>query len=75
MSDCTCFPVPEKYWTTHYGAVDPATTMEPNPECPEHFPIEGVVVKHSPPELLVTIDTEGDTTHNWMKIGWIAQDG
>lgn len=34
---CTCFPVPPEYWTTHYGAVDPATTLEPNPECSEHF--------------------------------------
>ena len=38
MSTCTCFPVGPQYWTTHYGAVDPATTLEPNPECPEHFP-------------------------------------
>jgi hypothetical protein len=37
MSECTCFPVDPKYWTTHYGAVD-ATTLEPNPDCPEHFP-------------------------------------
>lgn len=36
--ECTCFPVPPEYWTTHYGAVDPATMFEPNPECPEHFP-------------------------------------
>lgn len=38
MSECTCWEVDPKYWTTHYGAVDPATTHEPNPECPEHFP-------------------------------------
>lgn len=38
MSTCTCFMVDPKYWTTHYGAVDPGSMYEPNPECPEHFP-------------------------------------
>lgn len=33
---CHCHPVPEHLWTTHYGAVDPATTHEFNPLCPEH---------------------------------------
>lgn len=33
---CHCAPVPEHLWTTHYGAVDPATTHEYNPLCPEH---------------------------------------
>lgn len=42
--ECTCFPVPEEYWTTHYGAVDPATTHEPNPECPVHFPEPQVIM-------------------------------
>lgn len=36
--ECTCFPVPERLHTTHYGATDPATTLEPNPDCPLHFP-------------------------------------
>lgn len=34
--ECECFELPSKYWTTHYGAVDPATTHEYNPECPQH---------------------------------------
>ncbi|QFG09619.1 hypothetical protein HYQ00_gp75 [Arthrobacter phage TripleJ] len=38
MPDCTCYWVDPKYWTTHYGAVDPATTMEPNPDRLVHFP-------------------------------------
>lgn len=36
--DCTCPWVPEKYWTTHYGAVDPATQQEWDPNCPQHQP-------------------------------------
>lgn len=35
---CTCYWVDPKYWFTHYGAVEPGSTMEPNPDCPEHFP-------------------------------------
>ena len=38
-------------------------------------PLVGVVVHHDPPELLVAVDIAGDDTHNWMKIGWIANDG
>lgn len=41
----------------------------------EDEPLVGVVIQHNPPELLVCIDPEGDMTHNWMKIGWIANDG
>lgn len=36
VMECTCFPVPEKYWTTHYGAVEPGSTIEHNHECPVH---------------------------------------
>lgn len=46
--ECTCFPVPEEYWTTHYGAVDPATTHEPNPECPVHFSEPRIVLGFDP---------------------------
>lgn len=35
---CSCFETPPWTWTTHYGAADPATQLEPNPECPVHFP-------------------------------------
>lgn len=42
MSDngCSCYWVDPKYWFTHYGAVEPGSQMEPNPDCPEHFPKE-----------------------------------
>ncbi|QPO16961.1 hypothetical protein KDJ01_gp29 [Arthrobacter phage Kittykat] len=36
--ECTCHLVDEKYWTTHYGAVEPGSMWEPNPDCPVHFP-------------------------------------
>lgn len=38
MTDCICFITPEKSWTTHYGAVEPGSQMEPNYACPVHFP-------------------------------------
>lgn len=34
--ECTCFWVDPKYWFTHYGAVEPGSQREYNPECPEH---------------------------------------
>lgn len=34
--ECECREVPEQFWTTHYGAVDPVTRFEYNPECPLH---------------------------------------
>lgn len=37
-AECTCFITPEGTWTTHYGAVDPASQLEPNYDCPMHFP-------------------------------------
>lgn len=36
--DCTCFVTPEHMWTRHYGAIEPGSQMEPNPDCPVHFP-------------------------------------
>lgn len=37
MGECTCFPTPPSMHTTHYGAIEPASALEPNPECCEHF--------------------------------------
>lgn len=34
--ECECPEVPERLWTTHYGAVDPGSMIEHNPECPVH---------------------------------------
>ena len=34
---CTCYWTDSKYWTTHYGATEPGSQMEPNPDCPVHF--------------------------------------
>ena len=36
--ECECWLTDEKYWFTHYGAVEPGSQMEPNPDCREHFP-------------------------------------
>lgn len=35
---CTCHPVLEQYHTTHYGATEPGSTLEPDYGCPVHFP-------------------------------------
>jgi hypothetical protein len=35
---CTCHPVPEQYHTTHYGATEPGSTLEPDYDCLVHFP-------------------------------------
>lgn len=35
---CTCWVTDSKYWHVHYGAVEPGSAMEPNPDCPAHFP-------------------------------------
>jgi hypothetical protein len=34
---CTCHPVPEHLHTTHYGATEPGSTLEPDYDCPVHF--------------------------------------
>jgi hypothetical protein len=34
---CQCVPTPEKFWTTHYGAVEPGSAWEEGPDgCPVH---------------------------------------
>lgn len=33
---CSCFPVPDPW--AHMGAVEPGGALEPNPQCPIHFP-------------------------------------
>lgn len=38
--DCICFWTDPSTWTTYGSAVEPGSQMEPNPECPVHFPIK-----------------------------------
>lgn len=33
---CECWVTPERMWHTHYGAVEPGSQFEWNPECPKH---------------------------------------
>lgn len=35
---CTCWVTDESTWTRYGDAVEPGSQMEPNPDCPEHFP-------------------------------------
>ncbi|MFH5879786.1 hypothetical protein [Arthrobacter sp. NA-172] len=57
MSNCTCHPV-ENPWT-YYGAVEPGGAMEPNPDCPEHFP--SAVVNEYPRYASIKV-VDGPTT-------------
>ncbi|ASR83414.1 hypothetical protein SEA_CHRISTIAN_31 [Arthrobacter phage Christian] len=34
--ECQCYVADPKYWFTHYGAVEPGSMYEPNPDCPVH---------------------------------------
>lgn len=36
--DCTCYPTDPKTWTRYGSAVEPGSTLAPNPDCPVHFP-------------------------------------
>lgn len=36
--ECTCFWVDQKYWFTHFGATEPGSQMEWNPDCNAHPP-------------------------------------
>lgn len=38
--ECTCFWTDPKYWTTYGSAAEPGSQMEPNYDCPVHFPSE-----------------------------------
>lgn len=35
--ECLCWPTPPHMWTTHYGAVEPGSAIERNPDCPAHY--------------------------------------
>lgn len=37
-SGCECWPTDPSTWTTYGSAVEPGSTLEPNPECPVHYP-------------------------------------
>lgn len=49
---CTCHPVPERYHTTHYGATEPGSTLEPDYDCPVHFPARDLAESKSSAENL-----------------------
>jgi hypothetical protein len=36
-TDCTCYWTDPSTWFVYYGAVEPGSQMEPNPDCPVHF--------------------------------------
>lgn len=36
LAPCECVLLPEEFHTTHYGATEPGSTHEFNPDCPAH---------------------------------------
>lgn len=36
QQECQCYWVDPSLWTTHYGAVEPGSQIEWNPDCPQH---------------------------------------
>lgn len=36
LAPCECELLPEKYHTTHYGATEPGSMYQFNPDCPAH---------------------------------------
>lgn len=51
---CRCHEVPEYLWTGDgYGHYDPATQLEPDPGCPQHFP-KILVDRHQLEQLVAT---------------------
>ena len=53
---CTCTVVDPKYWTTHYGAVEPGSMLEPDYGCPEHFPNATSNYRHKKPTVPVPME-------------------
>lgn len=59
---CTCYWTDPSTWFYHYGAVEPGSQMEPNPECFEHFPH----VQHNEPNpILVAFRASDLGADNW----------
>lgn len=57
---CQCWVTPESQWTTHYGAVEPGSQVERNPQCREH-PMHALAIwcpRHQAVESLTTIQAE-----------------
>ncbi len=57
---CQCFVTPESQWTTHYGAVEPGSQVEQNPQCREHA-MHALAIwcpRHRVVEPLTTIHAE-----------------
>ena len=57
---CQCFVTPESQWTAHFGAVEPGSQVEQNPQCREHA-MHALAIwcpRHRVVEPLTTIQAE-----------------
>ena len=62
--ECECPWMPEHMWTRHYGAIEPGSTQEYNPECPVH----GEAQAASVPLLVRTTGVRSSATEYDAKI-------
>lgn len=70
---CQCFVTPESQWTTHYGAVEPGSQVEQNPQCREHA-MHALAIwcpRHKVVEPLTTIQAE-ELIHG-LHVAWFDQ--
>ena len=45
---CTCTQTPPEMHTRYGSAVEPGSTLEPNPDCTQHFPIDERTFEDAP---------------------------
>ena len=70
---CTCSVNPNPF--THYGATEPGDALEPDPECPKHFPTR-TIEQEAQAEAERRIDENAwlfrrDTEAGWFLNGFI----
>lgn len=65
MSECECWVTPEDTWTVHYGAVEPGSQMEPNPDCPVHPAAAVAVIAQDRPTPWRPTREQADAALGW----------
>ncbi len=72
---CQCWITPPSTWTTHFGAVEPGSQVEQNPQCREHA-MHALAIwcpQHRVVEPLTTVQAE-ELIHG-LHLRWFDQIG